>query len=128
MLSKTIYEVLPLIYITAGTISLLTLEQDFAVASGLTMFIIGAKIYNMRSQNRRTDPLRKRKSGIFPSFIYNFTPFFYLLAAVMLFKFIPSGAGPIAGICLMTYSLYILIRRSSYRRHCLPSSQHSLNL
>lgn len=123
MLSKPVYEVLPLGYISVGTLSLLMLDQGFAIASALVMFFIGARIYNMRSQNRRTDPLRKRKSGVWPSSIYNFTPFIYLLVAILIFKFLPSGIGPIAGICLMTYSLYILVRRSSYRRHCLPCSQ-----
>ncbi|AQS37563.1 hypothetical protein Sps_02409 [Shewanella psychrophila] len=123
MLTKSMYEILPVSYIAIGITSLLMLDQGYAIASALTIFTLGAKIYNMRSQNRRTDPLRKRKSGTLPSSVYNATPFVYLLLATLVFKLSPSGIGPVIGISLMTYSLYILVRRSSNRRHCLQSSQ-----
>ncbi|MPY26808.1 hypothetical protein [Shewanella sp. YLB-07] len=127
MLTKPMYEILPVSYMAIGVTSMLMLDQDYAIASALVMFILGAKTYTMRSQNRRTDPLRKRKSGTLPSSIYDATPFIYLLLATLMFKLFPSGIGPAIGIVLMTYSLYILVRRSSNRRHCLPSRQEFTN-
>ena len=127
MLTKPMYEILPVSYMAIGIISLLMLDQNYAVASALVIFTLGAKIYTMRSQNRRTDPLRKRKSGTLPSAVYDATPFVYLLLATMVFKLFPSGIGPVVGIVLMTYSLYILVRRSSNRRHSSLSSQEYPN-
>ncbi|BAJ00943.1 hypothetical protein [Shewanella violacea] len=123
MLTKPMYEILPVSYMTIGVTSLLMFDQDYAIASALVMFTLGAKIYNMRSQNRRTDPLKKRKSGTLPSSIYDASPFIYLLLATLVFKMSPSGIGPVIGISLMTYSLYILVRRASNRRHRLHASQ-----
>ncbi|MCT7944549.1 hypothetical protein NE536_04120 [Shewanella sp. SP1W3] len=74
----------------------------------------------MRSQNRRTDSVRRRKSGYLPEMIYNFLPFIYLIAALAIFKFLPKDLYPILAICLLSYGLYILVRRSLYRRHKLP--------
>ncbi|WP_076407768.1 hypothetical protein [Shewanella sp. UCD-KL12] len=127
MLTKPIYEILPIGYITIGTVSLLLLDQGYGLVSSLTVYIIGATIYNMRSQNRRTDPIRKRKAGKFPTSIYNYLPFAYLLLATVIFKLFSTGVGPVIAISLMTYSLYILIRRSSNRRHTAPCSQENPN-
>jgi len=74
----------------------------------------------MRSQNRRTDSARRRKSGYLPEMIYNFLPFIYLIAGLAIFKFLPKDLYPIVAICLLSYGLYILVRRSLYRRHKLP--------
>ncbi|MBE7215308.1 hypothetical protein MK852_19570 [Shewanella benthica] len=127
MLTKPMYEILPVSYMAIGVTSLLMLDQGYAIALALVMFTLGAKIYNMRSQNRRTDPLRKRKSGTLPSSVYDAAPFVYLLLATLIFKLFPSGIGPVIGIVLMTYSLYILVRRSSNRRHSSNSSQEYPN-
>lgn len=127
MLTKPIYEILPVGYIIIGSVSLLLLDQGYGLASSLTVYIIGATLYNMRSQNRRTDPIRKRKAGKFPNSLYNALPFVYLLLATIIFKLYSTGVGPVIAISLMTYSLYILIRRSSNRRHSAPCSQANPN-
>lgn len=128
MLTKPIYEILPVSYMLIGATSLLMLDQGYAIVFSLVIFTLGAKIYTMRSQNRRTDLLKKRKSGTLPRSVYDATPFVYLLLATLVFKLLPSGIGPVIGIVLMTYSVYILARRSSNRHHCAHSAQEYPNI
>ncbi len=120
MLTRTLYEMLPVGYITLGSSSLLILEQGLAIVSASIVFWLGAKIYNMRSANRRTDPKRKRKPGMLPDSLYSLLPFGYLFASILLFRSDAKDAGIVLAIMLFSYSFYILIRRSNYRRHKLP--------
>ncbi|WP_394200129.1 hypothetical protein [Shewanella waksmanii] len=124
MIAKSIYEVLPYSYLTLGGSSMLVLENTFAVIAALVIFMMGARVYNLRSKNRRTDPVRKRKSRGLPESLYDLLPFIYLCTAFLLFRFYPQGAGPILGICLLTYSFYILLRRISYRQHKIPAENN----
>ncbi|ABV35784.1 conserved hypothetical protein [Shewanella sediminis HAW-EB3] len=123
MIAKSVYEALPFSYISIGSACILMLEQKAAIFFAMVVFALGAKIYNMRSQNRRTDPVRKRKPGKIPASLYNFVPFIYLFTATVVFKLYPTKFGAMIGTGLMVYSLYILIQRSSNRRHSLSNSQ-----
>ncbi|VEF25147.1 Uncharacterised protein [Shewanella baltica] len=120
MLTKPLYEILPFGYMALGSSSFIALDIDYALVAATVVFVLGARIYVMRSQNRRTDSARRRKSGYLPEMIYNFLPFIYLIAALAIFKFLPKDLYPIVAICLLSYGLYILVRRSLYRRHKLP--------
>ncbi|AEG12297.1 hypothetical protein Sbal183_1241 [Shewanella baltica OS183] len=120
MLTKPLYEILPFGYMALGSSSFIALDINYALVAATVVFVLGARIYVMRSQNRRTDSVRRRKSGYLPEMIYNFLPFIYLIAALAIFKFLPKDLYPIVAICLLSYGLYILVRRSLYRRHKLP--------
>ncbi|ABN60743.1 hypothetical protein RJP56_07250 [Shewanella baltica] len=120
MLTKPLYEILPFGYMALGSSSFIALDINYALVAATVVFVLGARIYVMRSQNRRTDSARRRKSGYLPEMIYNFLPFIYLIAALAIFKFLPKDLYPIVAICLLSYGLYILVRRSLYRRHKLP--------
>ena len=120
MLTKPLYEILPFGYMALGSSSFIALDINYALVAATVVFVLGARIYVMRSQNRRTDSARRRKSGYLPEMIYNFLPFIYLIAALAIFKFLPKDLYPIEAICLLSYGLYILVRRSLYRRHKLP--------
>lgn len=120
MLSRTVYETLPYGYMTIGSVSFIMLEQTFALVAASVVFVLGARIYNMRSDNRRTDTERRRKKGAIPSFIYNFLPFISLLIALVIFRNMPNGYGPLYALCFLTYGLYVLLRRASYRQHRIP--------
>ncbi|AVI64647.1 hypothetical protein KFE26_06985 [Shewanella sp. M16] len=120
MLTKPLYEILPFGYMALGSSSFIALDISYALIAATVVFVLGARIYVMRSQNRRTDSAKRRKSGYLPEIIYNFLPFIYLLAALAIFKFLPKDLYPILAICLLSYGLYILVRRSLYRRHKLP--------
>ncbi|MEM6247290.1 hypothetical protein [Shewanella vaxholmensis] len=120
MLTKPLYEILPFGYMALGSSSFIALDINYALVAATVVFVLGARIYVMRSQNRRTDSARRRKSGYLPEMIYNFLPFIYLIAALAIFKFLPKDLYSILAICLLSYGLYILVRRSLYRRHQLP--------
>lgn len=120
MLTKPLYEILPFGYMALGSSSFIALDINYALVAATVVFVLGARIYVMRSQNRRTDSVRRRKPGYLPEMIYNFLPFIYLIAALAIFKFLPKDLYPIVAICLLSYGLYILVRRSLYRRHQLP--------
>ncbi|WP_394391995.1 hypothetical protein [Shewanella woodyi] len=125
MLSKPLYEILPITYIATDSISLLVLDNPWGLIAAFTIFYLGSKIYNMRSQNRRTDPVKKRKKGRFPQTIYSSLPFIYLLLAIITYKISTTDLSYIISFSLISYSFYILTKRASNRRHQLPLS-HSM--
>ncbi|QDZ90206.1 hypothetical protein D0436_06855 [Shewanella decolorationis] len=122
MLSKPVYEALPYGYMALGCVSFMLLDPEYALMAAVIVFLLGARIYNLRSQNRRTDPVKRRKTGYMPTAIYDYLPFIYLFTALVIFKFFPKSLYPLLAILLLSYSFYILIRRSLYRRHKLPVS------
>ncbi|QYK00624.1 hypothetical protein [Shewanella psychrotolerans] len=122
MITRSIYEVLPTSYLILGSSTIALNQEAIAVSLALVVFILGAKIYNMRSQNRRTDPSKKRKHGMLPLAIYNFVPFIYILSSMLVFRFANSALVSSIGIALLCYALYILMQRASYRRHLQPQS------
>lgn len=120
MLIKPLYELLPYTYIAIGGVSILILQQEYAIAAAVVVFLFGARIYNLRSQNRRTDTKRRRKEGLWPDWLYGYMPFLYILSAALLYRFIPKDSSALFAICLVTFGTYLLLRRSSYRRHKIP--------
>ncbi|QIR15219.1 hypothetical protein [Shewanella aestuarii] len=121
MLIKPVYELLPFTYLGIGGISILLLEQNYAIAASIVVFFFGARIYNLRSQNRRTDHKRRRKTGIWPDWFYGFIPFIYIISAAILYRFYPKGSTTLFALCLVTFGVYLLLRRSSYRHHKMPA-------
>ncbi len=122
MLTRPLYELLPYAYMTLGGVSFMKLEPDYALLSSVVLFVLGARIYALRSQHRRTDPEKRRKSGNMPKLVYDLMPFLYVLSALAIFKYLPEKIFPLLAICLMTYGFYVMFRRSMYRRHRLPVS------
>ena len=120
MLIKPVYELLPYTYIVIGGVSVLLLQQQYAIAAAILMYLLGARIYNLRSENRRTDMKRKRREGILPDWLYGYMPFLYILSAVLLYRFYPKDSSALFAICLITFGMYLLLRRSTYRRHKIP--------
>ena len=120
MLIKPVYELLPYTYIVIGGVSVLLLQQQYAIAAAILVYILGARIYNLRSENRRTDIKRKRREGFLPDWLYGYMPFLYILSAALLYRFYPKDSSAIFAICLMTFGTYLLLRRSTYRRHKIP--------
>lgn len=122
MISRTIYEVLPTSYLILGSSTILLRHETVALMLAVLIFFLGARLYNMRSQNRRSDPARKRQRGVLPFALYNLMPFIFLLSATFLFRFTQSSAMNIIAIALVSYATYILIQRSNYRKHRIPQS------
>ena len=116
MLSKPLYEALPYGYIAIGSLALLIFEQPFAQGLAIIVLLLGSRVYTLRSNNRRTDPKKRRKKGRLPSPFYEHVPAFCLLAALLLSK-LESKTAPVVALCLCSYGLYVFFRRLSYRKH-----------
>ncbi|MBR9726671.1 hypothetical protein ACFOD0_07250 [Shewanella intestini] len=124
MLAKPLYEILPLTYLSVGSIGIISAQPIYALFSAVTVFLYGAYIYNQRSINRRTDPKRKRKKGFIPEFLYGQLPFLFILSAGLLNRLYPKDSSILFGIFLFTFGLYLLLRRSSFRQHKYPISSY----
>lgn len=120
MLNRSFYELLPYGYMAVASTSLMVLESSFAHFCAIVLFVLGARVYSLRSQNRRTDPVKRRKTGNIPNYLYELMPFLYVLTALAIFKYLPQKMFLVAAICLLGYGFYILFSRSLYRHHRLP--------
>lgn len=127
MLSRPVYEALPYSYIALGSISLMMLEQTYAQLFAALLFLLGSRVDVLRSINRRTDAKKYRKKGKLPAFIYEHTPYLYLLTALLLLK-LDSKLAPVLSITLLSYALYIFARRTMNRKHKTVTSQRLQNI
>ncbi|ABZ75681.1 conserved hypothetical protein [Shewanella halifaxensis HAW-EB4] len=116
MLSRPVYEALPYTYIALGSISLMLLEQTYAQLFAALLFLLGSRVDVLRSCYRRTDSKKRRRKGKLPTFIYEHTPYLYLLTALLLLK-LDSKLAPVFSIALVSYALYIFARRTMNRKH-----------
>ncbi|GIU35221.1 hypothetical protein TUM4644_36460 [Shewanella colwelliana] len=117
MIARSIYEILPTSYLLVGGSTIVLHQESIAVVLALLVFVLGARIYNLRSKNRRTDPRKRRKHGLLPEALYDQVPFIYLLSAALLLRFSPVGIGGYVAAALLCYALYLLMQRSHYRKH-----------
>ncbi|ABL99110.1 hypothetical protein SHAM105786_08250 [Shewanella amazonensis] len=121
MLKKPLYESLPYLCMLCATATLLWQQNTLALAAGLLLFFVGARVYILRSDNRRTDPARKRKKGGLPKGLYELLPFACLALSFVLLAQPGSAWLIFPALMLLAYGLYVLASRSSYRDHQLPS-------
>ncbi|MCH4293294.1 hypothetical protein MJ923_03105 [Shewanella sp. 3B26] len=121
MLSRALYEPLPHACMLAAAITLIWHQSPLSLAAGLLLFFMGARIYIMRSENRRTDPARKRKKGRLPKFVYELFPFACLALSVLLLGMSGNGWHIMPSLALMAYGLYVLASRANYRHHQIPT-------
>lgn len=120
MLAKPVYEKLPTLYLTIGTATILLSDGTTPKLLAILVFMLGAHIFNLRSQNRRSDNPKRRKSGLWPDALYNLLPYGYLLAAIFVFRHASSNTLLLLAGALGCYSLFRLVQRSHYRKHQLP--------
>ncbi len=123
MLSKPLYEALPYCYIAIGSLSLLIIEQPFAQVLAIIVFLLGSRVYALRSNNRRTDSKKRRKKGWLPTQVYEHIPALCFLGALLSSK-LDAKIAPVVGLCLCSYSMYIFLRRLSYRKHKVIHSSY----
>ena len=116
MLSKPLYEVLPLSYVAIGSLGILLLDQVIAQCFAVIVYLWGSRIYSLRSNNRRTDTKKRRKKGWIPSPLYEHIPALCFLSAILLSQH-SSKLAPILALCLCSFALYIFFRRVAYRKH-----------
>ncbi|WP_372869719.1 hypothetical protein [Shewanella sp.] len=120
MLSRALYEPLPHACMLAASATLIWHQSILSLSAGLLLFFMGARIYILRSANRRTDPARKRKNGRLPQFLYELFPFACLAFSMLLLSMNGTGWQIVPSLMLISYGLYVLASRTNYRKHQRP--------
>ncbi|WP_281212332.1 hypothetical protein [Shewanella insulae] len=120
MIAQPVYEKLPAIYLLIAASTILLTQAPLAVLLAVIIFLLGARIFNMRSQNRRSDNPKRRKHGFWPEALYNLLPYAYLLGALFVFRHGDSSYLMFAGAGLASFALFRLAQRRNYRKHQLP--------
>ncbi|BDM63649.1 hypothetical protein NFHSH190041_11010 [Shewanella sp. NFH-SH190041] len=116
MINRPLYETLPYAYLVLSIICLLSLQAPIALAFALLIFIIASYILILRSANRRTDPLTRRRCGL-PKGLYEFLPYLYFGIALFTLKLSHQTWLQITAIALLCYALRIWLSRQQFRRH-----------
>ena len=126
MIPKTLYELLPYGYMSAGVAEISYFKTLLSTGSGLLFFMAGALVWVLRSNYRRTDPEASRKaSGAGQSF-YELKPFLLIVSGVLIFTWINSWMGlPLASMVTLI-GMYIVVLRSMHRTKRVSFSRHSL--
>lgn len=120
MLNSNLYEPLPHVCMLAAAAALILQPTPLSLPAGLLLFFAGARIYILRSDNRRTDPARKRRKGRLPKFLYEFMPFLCLAFGVLLLGFGNKSWYLLPSVGLMAWGLFVLASRANYRHHQIP--------
>ncbi len=122
MLTKPIYEALPLTYLVTGAGSFLTLEQGYGVLAGLLLYSMGSLLWVMRSNFRRKDKNRSpgNKRLITPEWLYEFVPFIYLAMAGFVLSLNAHILLTVLVSLLSFHSMHILYMRHKHRVPVLP--------
>ena len=122
MVPGKVYEILPYAYIAAGVTVPLLLKSWLGLFSGVLLMVLGAVVWVMRSDNRRSDGFRNHNHGSMPFWLYECLPFSYGIAAVLIFMLseniylFPSAA------ILLVVGLQLWFMRGLYRKHIKPDT------
>ncbi|WP_163134613.1 hypothetical protein [Agarivorans sp. Alg241-V36] len=131
MIIKPIYEILPSLYLAAGSSSVIWVDSTLGVAGGVLLFCLGSLIWVMRSNFRRLDQATHAgKRFNIPESLYEFMPFLFIGLALSLASTQQSiAAYAIAALCLYR-GCSLLYMRHRYRRQVwqkVPSSVKTSN-
>ncbi|MFO6423084.1 hypothetical protein [Motilimonas sp. KMU-193] len=119
MLSKMTYELLPMTYLVAGVGSISMLETSYGIIAGTILYSVGALVWVMRSNYRRTDQRRQPRRSLFllPEWLYEFIPFLLIACAAFIIQLSHQFAATIAATLLTLYAMHKLYLRYQHRRH-----------
>jgi len=120
ILSRLVYESLPYLYFLTGSLTLYLLESLLGILGSVLLILVAARIYNLRSSHRRSDPKRLRRGGVWPAPLYAGLPFLWLLSGMLLLRFADQEVYQLLGLLICAWGGYILNQRHLYRRHKLP--------
>nr|WP_321240185.1 hypothetical protein [uncultured Tolumonas sp.] len=116
MLPVLLYEALPLIYLSSGSVILVVGQSALALTAAVLLYCAGVFIWVMRSENRRTDRRvgPSHKFIFLPETLYEFKPFIVLFIGLLLVK---NEAFLIVGVLIIFWALFCVFRRIHHRRH-----------
>ncbi|AXV66080.1 hypothetical protein D0907_12755 [Pseudoalteromonas lipolytica] len=111
MLAKPLYEAAPYGYFILG-ISCITLANNVVpTVIGIVLFLLGANIWRMRSNARRTDHSSQRVNQRKLYYYYEFKPFIVFIAAYTLIQWTQNELVSVIGVLLCITAVVILVMR-----------------
>jgi protein-S-isoprenylcysteine O-methyltransferase Ste14 len=122
MLPQKIYEVLPYAYVCIGVSVIVSIDSWLAVVSGVVIATVGAVVWILRSDNRRSDikGAREKYGGVMPFWLYEMLPFSYFMLAMLLFVMTSNVYAYPFAVILMGVGIQVWGLRGSYRKHQRP--------
>lgn len=119
MLSKMTYELLPTTYLVAGIGSISMLETSYGIIAGAILYSVGALVWVMRSNYRRTDERRHPKKSLImlPEWLYEFVPFLLIACSAVIIQLSQQFAATISATVLTLYAMHKLYLRYQHRHH-----------
>jgi len=126
MLPRSVYELLPSLYLMTGIVVVLNLESKIGFVSGAVFYWAGSKIWIMRSNARRRDLYRRKGTkririkppkGVIPLGLYEALPFLYIACGLYLVaQFNQASIYPSAFLLILA-GVTVLTMRSNARAH-----------
>ncbi len=111
MLAKPIYEVVPYVYFFLGVSCIALAKDSVPTLIGIILFLMGANVWRMRSEARRTDHSSQRIKQTKSHYYYEFKPFILFISAFTLIQWTQNEIISIISVLLCIASLVILIMR-----------------
>ena len=91
MIPERLYETLPYLYVISGSQSVLWLPHWTAALFGVVLIFVGAVVWVIRTDKRRSPyGIKFKEQGALPFWCYELQPFIYLSSGVLLFKYSQS--------------------------------------
>ncbi len=113
MLPKPLYELLPYLYILAGSSIIMTLDGA-STPVGFLLYFFGAWIWMIRSESRRRNS-RQRQSNLHRAYwspvLYELQPFCYTWVGLLIIDWVDHPLLHISGSLLITIGVTVLLSR-----------------
>ncbi|EGM76295.1 hypothetical protein Rhein_3705 [Rheinheimera sp. A13L] len=118
MIPERLYETLPYLYVLCGAQSVLWLPHWTAALSGVVLIFVGAVVWVIRSEKRRSPyGIKFKEHGVLPFWCYELQPFIYLTSGALLFNYAPSSLLYPSAMILLVLGLQLWLCRICWRSH-----------
>ena len=128
VLPKRIYESLPYLYILSALGVVALTEGGLVYLFAALLYAGGAMVWVMRSAYRRkTSPVvvrNRRGFVLFPALLYEYLPFLYLAAGVLVLSLVAAPWNLVPGGMLCLAGLLVWMIRAIYRNQSHYDVQH----
>ena len=126
VIHKPVYEVLPYAYIVIGILVVMALDSPLTYLSGALFYAAGAAVWVMRSAYRRKNSNKevtnRRGRVLFPEKVYEYLPFFYIAAGVILVVTFNTWLAYLPGGILCMAGVLVWMIRAIYRSQAVYES------
>ncbi len=118
MILKPVYEVMPYLYLIAGSVIVVTLPGA-AIAAGLLLYAFGAWLWLVRSDRRRVNSRYPKSVGsrfFWGDTLYELQPFLYILLGVLVVGLLQHDLRLLMGPLMVLTGMVVLMVRHSERK------------